>query len=70
LKAAILLRYDAKSRYDHFVAVQDKISLAYEQLRENYAKTYFNKSMEELDRTRLNLVKAKFPINLSEVKIE
>jgi biopolymer transport protein ExbD len=70
LKAAILLRYDAKSRYDQFVVVQDKISLAYEQLRENYAKTYFNKSMEELDRTRLNLVKAKFPINLSEVKIE
>lgn len=70
LKAAILLRYDAKSRYDHFVAVQDKISLAYDQLRENYSKTHFSAPTEELDRTRLNLVKAKFPINLSEVKIE
>ncbi|WP_370392534.1 ExbD/TolR family protein [uncultured Winogradskyella sp.] len=70
LKAAILLRYDAKSRYDHFVAVQDKISLAYDQLRENYAKTHFNTPMEKLDGTRLNLVKAKYPIKLSEVKIE
>jgi len=68
-KAVISLKYDALTKYDLFVAIQDEVTDAYYDLRARYAKDTFNKIPQELTKSELEVVKKAYPFIISEVLI-
>ncbi len=69
-KAVISLSYDALTKYDFFIRVQDEITKGFYDLRANYAKKKFNKSPENLSKTELQVVKKAYPFVISEIQIK
>ncbi len=65
--AIISLSYDALTKYELFITVQDEISKSYYELRKRYAEQVFNKSLGELTHNELNTVREAYPFIISEV---
>ncbi|WP_439152387.1 ExbD/TolR family protein [Winogradskyella sp.] len=68
--AVISLSHDAMTKYEVFIEVQDEITKAYFDLRQNYAKDVFNKSPEELSKKELKQVKKAYPFIVSDVMVK
>ncbi|MEM9679958.1 MAG: biopolymer transporter ExbD [Bacteroidota bacterium] len=68
-EAVISLQTDALVKYDLFIKVQDELTLAYYELRQDYAQLKYGKSAESLIKSELDEVKAAYPFILSEAQI-
>ncbi len=66
LDAVISLLYDNLTTYEMFVAVQDILTKAYYELREDYALKVLRKSARELTESDLKALKKAYPFVLSE----
>ncbi|MFP4846702.1 ExbD/TolR family protein [Winogradskyella sp. PE311] len=69
-KAVISLSHDAMTKYYLFISVQDEITKAYYELREQYTKQKFDKTLDEVTKEELVLVKKAYPFIVSEVMIK
>lgn len=69
-KAVVSLVTDRETSYKHFINVQDEIAEAYLELRTDYSKTEFNKSVNNLSVDEINEVKQAYPFILSEAEIK
>ena len=67
-RAVISLQHHALTKYYVFIDVQDELTQAYYELREDYAKSKYNKSVEQLSKEELKTVKEAYPFILSEAK--
>ncbi|MDT0558866.1 biopolymer transporter ExbD [Ichthyenterobacterium sp. W332] len=67
-KAVVSLQHAEQTTYGTFIEVQDEITKAYYQLREDYATQYFNKTVDALSKDELKQVKEAYPFILSEAK--
>lgn len=65
-KAVISLKHHPQTKYNFYIAVQDQLSLAYFELRENYAKHTFNKVIADLSKDEISAAKKAYPFILSE----
>ncbi len=69
-KAVISLNTDREASYKHFISVQNEIAEAYFELRTNYSKNKFNKSVKNLSSDEIAEVKQAYPFILSEADIK
>ncbi len=67
--AVISLKIDPLVKYELYIAVQDQLTKAFYELRESYAKTKFNKSVNDLTPSELDMVRDAYPFKLSEADI-
>ncbi|WP_353779979.1 biopolymer transporter ExbD [Winogradskyella sp. 3972H.M.0a.05] len=67
-KAVVSLQHASELRYEIFINVQDEITKAYYELREDYANKVFNKAPSELTKEEMKQIKAAYPFILSEAK--
>lgn len=70
-KAAVIsLKNDIGTSYGFYIKIQDELSKAYYELRSNYAKVVFKKSVKELTKSELDQVRKAYPFKLSEAEIK
>ena len=69
-KAVVILSTSRETSYKHFINVQDEITEAYLELRTNYSKKKFNKSIKNLSIQEITEVKQAYPFILSEAEIK
>ena len=67
-KGVISLRNDVGTQYKTYIAVQNELVGAINDLREELAKRKFGKSFAELDRDQQNAVKEIYPSRISEAE--
>ncbi|TYA71973.1 ExbD/TolR family protein [Seonamhaeicola marinus] len=67
-KAVISLVSGKQTSYRQFIAVQNELTKAYYELRNNYAVNTFNKASDKLSKEELKDVKAAYPFILSEAE--
>ncbi len=67
--AAISIDVQATAPYRYFITIQDEITKSYMVLRTHYAKSTFDKTLEELTVAELKEVKDAYPFRISEAKI-
>ena len=67
--AVISLRNDKQTSYEMYIAVQDILTKAYYELREDYAKNVLGKTAKELTEADLKTIKKSYPFILSEAEI-
>ena len=67
-KAVISLQHHALTKYYVFINVQDELTQAYYELREEFAKAKYNKPVEKLSKEELREIKEAYPFILSEAK--
>ena len=66
--AFISFQFSPKTKYDSYIQVQNIISKAFYELRSEYVETVLKKSVNELRKEELNLIKKAYPFNLHEIK--
>lgn len=69
-KAIISLNNDKMTSYEFYIQVQDELTKAYFELRNDYADKIFKKSSKDLTREELLAVRAAYPFILSEAEIK
>ncbi len=67
-KAVVSLQSHPLTSYDLFIKVQDELTKAYLDLRTQYARTRFNKTIDDLTKEELQLVKIAYPFIISEAQ--
>lgn len=67
-KAVISLQNDKQTSYEMYIAVQDILTKAYYELREDYATTILNKSVKDLTASDLKDIKKAYPFMISEAE--
>ncbi len=67
-EAVISLQNDQQTSYSMYIAVQDILTQAYYELREDYAKNVLGKTPSELTQEDLKLLKKAYPFILSEAE--
>ena len=67
-EAVISLLSQNQTTYKQFIAVQDELTKAYYELRENYSKNVLGKSTKELTEEEIQMVKSAYPFILSEAQ--
>lgn len=65
----ISLKNDRETSYQFYVAVQDELTKAYLELRENYVRNILKKSPEVLNDEDIALAKEAYPFVVSEAEI-
>lgn len=65
-KAVISLQSGDQTRYELFIAVQDELTKAYYELRENYSQTVLGKDVKSLNDADMMKVKGAYPFIVSE----
>ena len=65
-KAVLSIRVHKKTQYETYVKIQDQVSLAFKELRNNEALKKFNKKYENLDKQQQDDIKNEFPMRVSE----
>jgi len=68
-KAIVSIKVNAKTNYALFIKVQDELSKAYDELRNNYALKIFGKPFSVLKGDNLKEVKKAYPFTVSEAEI-
>lgn len=66
-KAIISLNFDSLTSYKAYVEVQDQIAKAFKDLRQSYAIDRFNKSLGQLDKAEMQVIKKNYPVRVYEV---
>lgn len=66
--AVISIQHGTLTKYQLFIEVQDELTKAYYELREEYAKSVYNKSPYSLSQEEMKAVKDAYPFILSEAK--
>ncbi|MFC4722201.1 ExbD/TolR family protein [Geojedonia litorea] len=66
--AVVSLQTDKLTTYDFYIKVQDELTKAYFELREEYALKVYGKKPEALTRQELENVRAAYPFLLSEAE--
>ncbi len=67
-KAVISLQTDRDSTYEFFIEIQDEITKAYYELRENYANEVFKKEINALSKDEIKKLREAYPFILSEAE--
>ena len=67
-KAVISFKSHKQTRYSLFIAVQDELTKAYYELRENYAMQKLGKTSENLSKEDIVLIRKAYPFILSEAE--
>lgn len=67
-KAIISISNDKQTSYEMYIAVQDALTQAYYELREDYAKTILGKKAKDLTEKDLNELKKAYPFVISEAE--
>lgn len=66
--AVVSLRNHRLTNYDAYVAVQDQLTAAYNEVRNKIASQRFGKKFEELDKDQAKEVRKEYPMNISEAE--
>ena len=69
-KAVVSLANDSQTSYEFYIKVQDEITKAYYELRNDYSTTVFKKPSNKLTAQELQTVKKAYPFILSEAEIK
>ncbi|WP_298896245.1 biopolymer transporter ExbD [uncultured Psychroserpens sp.] len=69
-KAVISLNNDKLTSYKFYIQVQDELTKAYYELRNNYSETVIKKPSNKLTKEELKQVKNAYPFILSEAEIK
>ncbi|WP_431134266.1 ExbD/TolR family protein [Psychroserpens mesophilus] len=69
-KAVISLKNDKGTSYEFYIEIQDELTKAYSELRADYAKTVFDKSVNELTKEELTEVRNAYPFIVSEAELK
>ncbi|WCO03239.1 ExbD/TolR family protein [Psychroserpens ponticola] len=69
-EAVISIQNDKRTSYAFYIEIQDELTKAYYELRSDYAKTIYNKSVNELTKYELSEVKKAYPFLLSEAELK
>lgn len=69
-EAVISLNNDKMTSYQFYIQVQDELTKAYFELRNDYAENVLNKSSDNLNIQELQDVRAAYPFILSEAEIK
>jgi outer membrane protein len=67
-KGVVSLQNDRSTSYAMYVAVQNQLTLAFNELREEYAQQRFGKSYERLSESEKKGVQKVYPISISEAE--
>ncbi len=67
-KGVVSLQNDRSTSYSIYVAVQDQLTLAFNELRNEYAQQNFGKSFEDLSETQKKGVQKIYPMSISEAE--
>lgn len=67
-KQIISLQNDRGTSYEMYIAVQNELVAAYNELREELSKEKFGKSYRDLDKERRNAIKKIYPQRISEAE--
>ncbi len=67
-KGVISLRNDLDTKYGTYIAVQNELVAAINELREELAKEQFGKSYEDLEREEQNAIRKIYPSRISEAE--
>ncbi len=67
-KAVVSLRNHRLTTYDSYVAVQDQLTAAYNEVRNSIANQKFGKPYDELDKEQTKEVRKAYPMNISEAE--
>lgn len=67
-KGIISLQSDKGTSYEMYIAVQDQLAAAYNEMRNNVAKKKFGKPFADLDQEQQEAVKDVIPMNISEAE--
>lgn len=67
-KAVISVRNDNQTQYQAYLSVQNEIVAAYNELRNELAKSKFKKSFKELDEEEQDAIKDIYPMAISEAE--
>jgi hypothetical protein len=65
-KAVLSIRVHKKTQYETYVKIQDQISIAYKELRNNEARKRYSKKYENLNKEQQDIVKKEYPMRVSE----
>ncbi len=69
-EAVISLSHDALTKYHLFISVQDEITKAFYDLRQEYIKVKFNKTPDQITDQEFRTVKKAYPFIVSEVMVK
>lgn len=67
-EAVLSLQTGKQSSYDQFIAVQDELTKAYYELRNDYSNKILNKPSDDLSESEINKLKEAYPFILSETE--
>ncbi|WP_235982830.1 ExbD/TolR family protein [Kordia aestuariivivens] len=69
-KAIISIHTDREASYDRYIGVQNELTGAYYELREELSKTKFNKSVDNLTEEELKILQDSYPFRISEADVK
>ncbi|MDD3281249.1 MAG: biopolymer transporter ExbD [Bacteroidales bacterium] len=67
-KGVVSLQNDRSTSYSMYVSVQNQLTKAFNELREEYAQQHFGKSFDKLSETQKKGVQKIYPISISEAE--
>lgn len=67
-KATISLQNTSGTSYDIYVRVQNELTRAYNEIREDYSQRYFGTSYARLDKDQLKAIRDAVPLRISEAE--
>lgn len=67
-KGVVSLQNDRGTGYETYIAVQNELVAAYNELKEELSKNTFNVSYEELDEDREKMIRTIYPLSISEAE--
>ncbi len=67
-KGVVSLQNDRGTEYETYIAVQNELVAAYNELKEELSKKTFNVSYEELDEDREKMIRTIYPLSISEAE--
>ncbi len=69
-KAVVSLKNDKGTSYNMYISVQNELKAAYNELRDDYAKTKFGLKLSDLNDVQQKEVKDAYPLGISEAEPE
>lgn len=67
-KATISLQNQSGTSYDMYVRIQNELTRAYNEIREEYSQRYFQKSYSKLEKEESDAIKLAVPMSISEAE--
>ncbi|OWY20945.1 biopolymer transporter ExbD [Sphingobacteriales bacterium UPWRP_1] len=69
-KAVVSLKNDKGTTYNMYISVQNELKAAYNELRDDYAKTKYGMKLDDLSEDKQKEVKDTYPLRISEAEPE